>query len=66
VQEAVEVVNKVMLDRGISLPLETQKQIEEGDRFEKGLAIQFPIYGDRIKQGLSNLPEEQRESFPGT
>jgi 4-carboxymuconolactone decarboxylase len=66
VQKAVEVVNKVMLDRGISLPLETQKQIEEGDRFEKGLAIQFPIYGDRIKQGLSNLPEEQRESFPGT
>jgi alkylhydroperoxidase/carboxymuconolactone decarboxylase family protein YurZ len=52
-----------MLDRGISLPLETQKQIEEGDRFEKGLAIQFPIYGDRIKQGLSNLPEEQRESI---
>ena len=64
VQEALKIVNEVMLSRGISLPLDSQRRIEEGDRFEKGREIQFPIYGDRIKQTVSNLPEEQRESIP--
>ena len=64
VQEALKIVNEVMLSRGISLPLESQRQIEEGDRFEKGGEIQFPIYGDRIKQAVANLPGEQRESIP--
>ena len=64
VQEALKIVNEVMLSRGISLPLESQRRIEEGDRFDKGREIQFPIYRDRIKQTVSNLPEEQRESIP--
>ena len=64
VQEAMKIVNEVMLSRGISLPLESQRRIGEGDRFGKGLEIQFPIYGDRIKQTISSLPEEQRESIP--
>jgi 4-carboxymuconolactone decarboxylase len=64
VQEALKVANEVMLSRGIPLPLESQRRIEEGDRFEKGREIQFPIYGDRIKQTLSDLPEEQREAIP--
>ena len=64
VQEAIRIVNEVMLSRGISLPLDSQRRIGEGDRFEKGREIQFPIYGDRIKQTVSNLPEEQRESIP--
>jgi 4-carboxymuconolactone decarboxylase len=64
VQEALKIVNEVMLSRGISLPLDSQRRIGEGDRFEKGREIQFPIYGDRIKQAVSTLPEEQRESIP--
>ena len=64
VQEALKIVNEVMLSRGISLPLDSQRQIEEGDRFAKGREIQFPIYGDRINQAVANLPEEQRESIP--
>jgi 4-carboxymuconolactone decarboxylase len=64
VQEALKIVNEVMLSRGISLPLDSQRRIGEGDRFEKGQEIQFPIYGDRIKQTVSNLPKEQRESIP--
>jgi 4-carboxymuconolactone decarboxylase len=64
VQEALNIVNEVMLGRGISLPLDSQRGIEEGNRFEKGREIQFPIYGDRIKETVSNLPEEQRESIP--
>ena len=64
VQEALKIVNEVMLSRGISLPLDSQRQIGEGERFEKGGEIQFPIYGNRIKQAVSNLPDEQRESIP--
>ena len=64
VQEAIRIVNEVMLSRGISLPLDSQRRIGEGDRFEKGREIQFPIYGDRIKQTISTLPEEQRENLP--
>ena len=64
VQEALKIVNEVMSSRGISLPLDSQRRIGEGERFEKGGEIQFPIYGDRIKQAVSNLPEEQRESIP--
>ena len=66
VQEALKIVNEVMLSRGISLPLESQRRIEEGDRFAKGGEIQFPIYGDRIKQAVSNLPENKEKAFPGT
>jgi 4-carboxymuconolactone decarboxylase len=64
VQEALKIVNEVMLNRGISLPLDGPKQIEEGARFAKGREIQFPIYGDRINQAVANLPAEQRESIP--
>ena len=64
VQEALAVANEVMLGRGISLPLDSQRRIGEADRFEKGREIQFPIYGDKIKQAVSDLPEEQRESLP--
>ena len=64
VQEALAVVNEVMLSRGISLPLDSQRRIGEEDRFVKGREIQFPIYGDRIKQAVNNLPEEQKENIP--
>jgi 4-carboxymuconolactone decarboxylase len=64
VQEALAVVNEVISSRQISLPLDSQRRIGEKDRFVKGREIQFPIYGDRIKQAVSNLPEEQRESIP--
>ena len=64
VQEAIKIVNGVMVSRGISLPLESERRIGEAVRFEKGREIQFPVYGDRINQAVSNLPEEQRESIP--
>ena len=63
VQEALAVVNEVMLSRGISLPLDSQRRIGEEDRFVKGREIQFPIYGDRIKQAVNNLPEEQKREY---
>jgi 4-carboxymuconolactone decarboxylase len=62
--DALQTVNKALLNRDVSLPLETESVISDDERFEKGKAIQFPIYGDRIKNNLASLPDEQRENLP--
>ena len=64
VQEALKIVNEVMLSRGISLPLKSQRQIQEGDRFAKGGERQIPIYGDRIR-GRPYLQKNKERAFPG-
>jgi 4-carboxymuconolactone decarboxylase len=62
--KALQTVNEVLLDHDVSLPLEKESVISDDERFEKGKAIQFPIYGDRIKNNLASLPEEHRENLP--
>lgn len=62
--DSLKTVNSVLLGHGISLPLETEKGIPDDERFEKGREIQFPIYGDRIKDNLASLPGEHRENLP--
>ena len=62
--DALQMVNAVLLDHGVSLPLDAESRVSEEERFEKGKAIQFPIYGDRIKKNLESLPDEHRESIP--
>ena len=54
---ALGVLNEVFKERGIKTPLESQVTVDEENRFEKGLAIQVPIYGDEIKQAMSGLPD---------
>lgn len=61
---ALQTVNEVLLNRAVSLPLETEREPRDDERFEKGKAIQFPIYGDRIKNNLASLPAEHRENLP--
>jgi 4-carboxymuconolactone decarboxylase len=62
--DSLKTVNTVLLHHDVSLPLETEKGIPDDERFEKGKAIQFPIYGDRIKNNLTSLPDEHRENLP--
>lgn len=64
VLDALRTVNAVMLDHGVPLPLESEGGVSEEERFEKGHAIQFPIYGDRIRKNLENLADEHQESLP--
>jgi 4-carboxymuconolactone decarboxylase len=64
VSNALQTVNTVLLNRDVSLPLEAERVLPDDERFEKGRAIQFPIYGDRIKQNLASLPDEHREKLP--
>ena len=54
---AIATVNEVFKEQGIELPLKSAKTVEENERFEKGYAIQNPVYGNEIKEALSNLPD---------
>ncbi len=54
---AMAATNDVFSGRGIALPLASQATISEDERYDKGKAIQFPIYGDEIKNNLAALPE---------
>lgn len=61
---AVNVINEVFKERGISLPLEKQGTVEENERYAKGREIQFPLYGDEIQEAMEPLPEGMDEAVP--
>ena len=54
---AIGVMNEVFKERGIKTPLKSTAAVKENERYEKGFAIQNPLYGDEIAQSLSGLPE---------
>lgn len=53
---AIGVINEVFHEKGISLPLEPQSTTTEEDRYEKGFAIQHPLYGDEIAERMADVP----------
>jgi 4-carboxymuconolactone decarboxylase len=53
---ALEVVGEVLASQGIALPLEPKATVADRERLEKGRAIQHPIYGDRMRENLKDLP----------
>lgn len=54
---AIGVMNEVFKERGIKPPLEMAGTTDEKSRYEKGAAIQKPLYGDEISKALEGLPE---------
>lgn len=56
VLNALTAVNEAFTERGIKLPLESQATTDESNRFAKGLEIQQPLYGDRMKEALKEVP----------
>lgn len=54
---AISVMNEVFSERNIKLPLENSSTTNESNRYEKGLKIQQPLYGDEIKKSLEGLPD---------
>lgn len=64
VLNAMEVINKVFAQRGIKLPLESKGTVNEADRFEKGKAEQFPLYGDGMVRTMSDLPGDLAQAVP--
>lgn len=64
VLNAMEVVNAVFAERGIELPLPPQATVSDDERYERGLAIQDPLYGNEIVDNLADLPEPFNEALP--
>ena len=60
----VAVINDVFAARSIELPLPAQATVAEDERFERGRAIQHPLYGDAIRGNLDGLPEDLRGVVP--
>jgi len=64
VLNALDTINSIFKSRGIKLPLENKGTVVENQRFEKGIEMQFPLYGDKMKQSMKDLPGEFAESIP--
>jgi len=64
VLNALDTINSVFKSRGIQLPLQNEGNVKEGQRFEKGKEMQYPIYGDAMKQNMKVLPGEFGETIP--
>jgi 4-carboxymuconolactone decarboxylase len=64
VLNALDTINSVFKSRGIPLPLENASTVQEGERFEKGKEKQYPLYGDRMKAAMKDLPGGFNETIP--
>jgi 4-carboxymuconolactone decarboxylase len=52
--------NEVFVERNITLPLESQTQVNEDNRHEKGVELRVAIFGDQTRQLIQNAPENQK------
>jgi 4-carboxymuconolactone decarboxylase len=57
---AIGEINEVFKARNIELPIESQKQVEEDNRFNKGLAVQVEIFGEGILNNREVAPSNQK------
>lgn len=64
VLNAMDTINAVFKSRNIRLPLPNEGKVTEDQRFEKGKALQLPLYGEGMKQNMKNLPGEFAETIP--
>lgn len=59
VEEALDVVNEVLQEEKVILPLPSQATVTAQTRFEKGFAVQCQAFGRKLIQaGHDNAPEE--------
>lgn len=62
---AIGTMNEVFAENQIRLPLEKQGTLDSDKaRFEKGLAIQAPVYGAEIEDRYAYLPGEFAQAVP--
>ena len=61
---AIGVLNEVLAAQGVALPLPKQGAVSEEERYEAGLAIQAPVYGDEIKDRYAWLPRPFDRAVP--
>jgi len=58
--EAINQVNKVLKKKKISLPLESQQQVPENNRYDMGLKTQTSLFGDAIDKMYGSTPGNQK------
>ncbi len=62
---AISTMNEVFTENGIKLPLPEQGTVStDEERYEKGLAIQAPVYGDEIADRYTYLPGDFAQAVP--
>ena len=61
---AIAAMNESFEKAGISLPLASGETVTEEDRYEKGLSLQSPVYGDEIAERYKWLPGEFAAAVP--
>jgi 4-carboxymuconolactone decarboxylase len=64
VLNAMDTINSVFKSRNIRLPLPDEGTVTEEQRFEKGKALQMPLYGEGMKQNMKDLPDDFAETIP--
>lgn len=61
---AIAAMDEVFAENGISLPLESAERVTEETRYEAGLKIQSPTYGDEIAERYAWLPAPFDKAVP--
>ncbi|MFL6151950.1 MAG: carboxymuconolactone decarboxylase family protein [Ornithinibacter sp.] len=61
---AVATINEVFRSRGIPLPLPERGTVTDAERYDSGLAVQAPLYGNEIRDNLADLPEPFDVALP--
>ncbi len=61
---AVAVIDEVFTERGIALPLPAMGTVAESERYDRGRAVQVPLYGEEIRDNLAALPPPFDEALP--
>lgn len=61
---AIAAMNEVFVQKGIELPLQSAETVNEADRYERGAALQTPLYGSEIADRYSWLPEGFDAAIP--
>lgn len=56
----IGITNEALREHGVSLPVERQSVTSPQTRFDKGLALQKSIFGERIEQMHRTAPENQQ------
>ena len=59
-ENAVNAVNEVFCERGVSLPVESGRTVTEESRLSDGIAAQKSIFGDSIDAMRAGAPENQK------
>jgi 4-carboxymuconolactone decarboxylase len=57
---AINEVNEVFKSKNIALPIESQKEVDEDNRYDKGVATQVEIFGNVIAKMQESTPSNRK------